>query len=192
MVEQRWLGSAKRVQSNLALEYPPCVIDEVTDSFFAAPLLSIDESVIRAFPVDPFDVARTRRRRALSATDADALVGGGQDVAGRASMEHFVPPSHVRLPPAPPSESEVGVAQYAEPSAADLLVVDTAPLLMPQVAPAPLAPVLVAAPRSHGWMAGALIALAGVLLGGALVCAGLSRSGSLPQTDSSTTTALSR
>lgn len=183
MVEQRWLGKTKRGEGNLALQYPPCVIDEVTDSFFAAPLLSIDESVIRAFPVDPFDVARTRRRRTVSATDAEALIARVEDVAAPAPLERFVPPSHVRLPPSAPSSSEVGIAQYAAP--------ESDPAMAP-VAPVVSAPAIVVAPvlakkkASRGWLAGSLLALTGVVLGGALVWAGLARAGDVSNAPSPT------
>lgn len=45
-----------------AFSYPDCVIAELAESLFTFPTLSIDESALRSVPVDPFDLARSRRR----------------------------------------------------------------------------------------------------------------------------------
>lgn len=180
MVEQRWLRT---------VHYPACVIDEVTESFFAAPLLSIDETVLRAFPIDPFDVARTRRRAVVSAAQADALVSGDlsatQMRARAALLEELAPVVRTQFTPQAPrvdAERELGApAAYAplEPNfdytpAPAVAAPVEAEVELP--APRPSTPVfMVTTPRAKGWVTGALIALAGVFVGGAFVCAALTR-----------------
>lgn len=61
------------------LEYPQCLIEDMEDkrpSLFLAtenrlkPILQIDESLLRSVPIDPFDAARTKKRKALSVQGA--------------------------------------------------------------------------------------------------------------------------
>lgn len=149
------------------------IIDEITDSFFAAPLLSIDETVLRAFPVDPFDVARTRRRPVVSAVQAEQLVGSSP-------LEELVAPPAVRTHYH--DEPELGgAAVYLPAPSVPVVAAPAASVVAPVIresraAATMLVPALVVRPNaSRGWLAGGLIALAGIFIGGALVCAALTR-----------------
>ncbi len=180
MVEQRWLRT---------VQYPACVIDEITQSFFAAPLLSIDVTVLRAFPVDPFDVARTRRRPAVSAAQAFALVSNDlsstQMRARAALLEELAPIVRTQLTPYAPAAAarELGApATYAPlepnfdytPAPASVAAPVGSTAHLPE--PRPSTPVfMVTTPRAKGWVTGALLALAGIFVGGAFVCTALTR-----------------
>lgn len=201
MVEQRWLRTTNDARgTSLPAAYSP-VIDEITESFFAAPLLSIDESVLRAFPVDPFDVARTRRRQAVSSSQAEQLVGGAPS-SKRSALDELVAAPSVRMQLEPELSAP---ARYARPSDSDLApplaapqVIIPAPARVPSgaaVAPASAEPARVLAstrPAQSGWLAGALIALAGIVVGGALVCAALTRNEAKVEPMPSPTVALAR
>lgn len=196
MVEQRWLRTANEANGGLSVpgtggstgvSYSP-IIDEITESFFAAPLLSIDETVLRAFPIDPFDVARTRRRQIVSASQAEQLVGAGEPPPSstkRSALEELIAAPTVRTHFEEDRRELSAPATYARPSDSDLaapsaaapavIVPALAPLPIIEAAPsAPVAPAVVA-PSSSGWLAGGLLALAGIFVGGALVCAALTR-----------------
>lgn len=205
MVEQRWLRT---------VQYPACVIDiveELTESFFAAPLLSIDETVLRAFPIDPFDVARTRRRPVLTVNQAEALVANASDAsasgdlsptqmrARAALLEELAPVVRTQYTPIASVARVASVAKAARELAAPATYAPLEPNFdytpAPAVAagaavavpcavsasialpePRPSTPVImVATARARGWVTGALLALAGVFVGGAFVCAALTR-----------------
>ena len=207
MVEQRWLRT---------VHYPACVIDELTESFFAAPLLSIDETVLRAFPIDPFDVARTRRRPVVTATQAAALLAESDASANgdlsvtqmRARAEllkELAPLVRTTYTPIAPAARELSApAVYAPlepafdvtaesallaptafvalaaPRPDGIAVEHSAPVEPTEVerapVPRPSTPVLmITSPRARGWVTGALLALSGLFVGGAFVCAALMR-----------------
>lgn len=205
MVEQRWLRT---------VHYPACVIDELTESFFAAPLLSIDETVLRAFPIDPFDVARTRRRPLVTATQAAALVAESNDSANgdlsvtqmRARAEllkELAPLVRTTYTPVAPAARELSApavyaplepavdltpapvvfaafAAFAVPRPDGAAVEGSAQLETFEVehapTPRPSTPVLmISSPRARGWVTGALLALSGLFVGGAFVCAAMMR-----------------
>ena len=176
MVEQRWLRTANDTNGlSMAMPYSPSmnvIIDEITESFFAAPLLSIDETVLRAFPVDPFDVARTRRRPVVSAVQAEQLVSS-------TPLDELVAPPSVRTHYEPEQSAP---ASYAPVPAVVAAAASPAPALA--IADSGTA-------ASRGWLAGSLIALAGIFVGGALVCAALTRTEARIEPMPSATAALS-
>jgi len=175
MVEQRWLRTANDTNGlSMAVPYSPSmnvIIDEITESFFAAPLLSIDETVLRAFPVDPFDVARTRRRPVVSVVQAEQLVGSSP-------LDELVAPPSVRTHYEPEQSAP---ASYAP-----------VPSVVAAASPAPVLAIAESGmAASRGWLAGSLIALAGIFVGGALVCAALTRTEARIEPMPSATAALS-
>ncbi|MFO0663133.1 MAG: hypothetical protein U0174_04230 [Polyangiaceae bacterium] len=138
------------------LEYPPCLIEEKGPGLFLASkenrakaILQIDEALLRSMPIDPFDAARTKKRKALSVECAvNAL-------RKSASTAQDTPPS-TRSPLAPAAdgtldidpddiaEVELVAANLTSASIASLAVPRKTSLNTPRMTDATPAPVQVA------------------------------------------------
>lgn len=112
-------AAASRMPLSL-LAYPPCLIEEKSASLQLAtnrakPILQIDESLLRSMPIDPFDAARTKKRKTLS-------VEGAVNALRKSEVMQVAPVS------APPSEDAAERTLDIEPDAVEEVIAVAAKL----------------------------------------------------------------
>lgn len=146
-------AAASRMPLGL-LEYPPCLIEEkgaglhlATKENRAKPILQIDESLLRSMPIDPFDAARTKKRKTLSVEGAVNALRKSEVMQAAAAVPAANDDVAERTLDIEPDAIEEVAAVAAKLSTGSLAIPRKTSLNTPRIVETP-APAPVAAPSS--------------------------------------------